>query len=102
MDAVTSFTAAVREIASGLRESDPSHPFLNRAAGEIDQLGRRLHGLGMVRDREVADCLTSAIQALDAAHTLAGTDRAETVSRAAAHLESAADHAGSGPAVRAP
>ena len=95
MGATPSFTEAVREIASGLRENAPHHTRLNRAASEIDQAGRKLHGLGLAHDREIADCFTAAIRELSASHTLPEEKRAETVRQAVSHLEAALGHAGS-------
>lgn len=87
----TSFTEAVRAVASELRESAPHRRVLNLAASRIDGLGRQLHGVGFVHDREIADGLTAAIRDLDAAHRLPQEERAETVGRAAAALDDAAD-----------
>lgn len=97
-----SFTEAVRAIASGLREYAHSHTYLNRASSEIDHLGRQLHGLGYVRDREIADCFTAALGELGAAHRLAEEERAEAVRRVACHLDAALAHAEAGVVPRAP
>lgn len=91
-----SFTEAIRAVAGGLREDARSHAHLNRAAAQIDDLGRRLHGLGYVRAREMADCLTAALADLDASHALPEETRAEAVHRAAGHLEDALEHAAAG------
>jgi hypothetical protein len=91
-----SFAEALRAIAGGLRESDPTHDHLNLAAVRIDQLGRRLHGLGFARDREIADAFTAAVGELAEAHLLPDEERGEGVRRAAAHLEAAAAHAEQG------
>ena len=96
MDGPPSFTEAIREIASGLRDEAPSHPRLNRAAAGIDQLGRRLHGIGYVRGGDIADCFTAALRELDAAHGLADEERAEAVQRAASRLEAALESAAAG------
>lgn len=98
MSAEPSFPEAVRAIASGLREHahSHSHTHLNRASSGIDHLGRRLHGLGYVRDREIADCFTAALGELSAAHDLAEDERAEAVRRVAGHLDAALAHAGEG------
>lgn len=92
----TSFTEAVRAIASELRESAPHHRVLNLAASRVDGLGRQLHGVCFVHDREIADGFTAAIRELDAAHGLPQDERAETVGRAAAALDAAADRMESG------
>ena len=102
MDGPPSFTEAIRDIANGLREDAPSHPHLNRAAAGIDHQGRRLHGLGYVRGREIADRLTAALGELGAAHDLADEGRAEAVHRAVRELEAALDHAAAGVAPPAP
>ena len=91
-----SFTRALRIIASGLREGSHEHGALNRAASEIDQLGRRLHGLGYLRAREIADCFTAALAELDAAHRVPDPLRGEAVHRAAIRLDAAAGHAAAG------
>ncbi|MEW5926249.1 MAG: hypothetical protein AB1941_02060 [Gemmatimonadota bacterium] len=88
-----SFPEAIRAIASGLREHPHSHVYLNRASSGIDHLGRQLHGLGYVRDREIADCFTAALAELSASHGLAEEDRAEAVRQVVGHLDSALDHA---------
>lgn len=88
---MTSFTEAVRATASELRESAPHHRVLNLAASRIDQLGRQLHGVGFVHDREIADCFTAAIRELHASHLLPQEERAETVGRAAAALDGAVE-----------
>lgn len=96
-----SFTEAIRTIASGLREHGHSHTSLNRASSGIDHLGRRLHGIGYVRDREIAGCFTAALGELSASHGLAEEDRAEAVQRVVSHLDAALAHAeaGVGPTV---
>lgn len=91
-----SFPEAVRALASGLREHPHSHVHLNRASSGIDHLGRRLHGLGYARDREIAACLSAALGELSAAHGLAEVERAEAVHRVAGHLDAALAHAGEG------
>ncbi|HEX2092771.1 MAG TPA: hypothetical protein VHG28_10230 [Longimicrobiaceae bacterium] len=88
-----SFTEAIRTIASGLRDHAHSHIYLNRASSGIDHLGRQLHGLGYVRDREIADCLTAALGELSASHGLAEEERAEAVHRVICHLDAALAHA---------
>ena len=96
MGAPPSFTEAIREIADGLAAARPTHVILNRASGGIDQLGRRLHGLGYVRSREMAGGFTAALAALDASHALPEEARAEAVRRAIDHLEGALEHAAAG------
>ena len=91
-----SFPDAIREIANELSGARPTHVVLNRASGGIDQLGRRLYGLGYVRSREIADCFTAALADLDAAHALPEESRAEAVRRAVGRLESALEHAAAG------
>ncbi|HEV2147004.1 MAG TPA: hypothetical protein VGR37_06360 [Longimicrobiaceae bacterium] len=97
-----SFTEAIRAIASGLREHAHSHPYLNRASSEIDHLGRQLHGLGHVRDREIADCLTAALGELSASHRLAEEERAGALHRVVCHLDAALAYAEEGVVSTAP
>jgi hypothetical protein len=91
-----SFTDAIRSIVAGLREGRPTHARVNGAAVGIDHLGRRLHGLGCVRDREIAGCFTAAVGALGACHPLPEEDRAAAVAAAIRHLTAAVAHAGEG------
>ncbi len=96
MDGPSSYSEAIRAVVGGLREGAPSHSHLNRAAARIDHLGRRLHGLGYVRGREIAACFTAALDELGASHVLPDEGRAEAVRRAIGHLEAALDHAAAG------
>jgi hypothetical protein len=96
------FPEAIRLIARGLRHDAPSHARLNGAAARIDHLGRRLHGLGCVRDREIAACFTAAIAELDASHGLAEGARGDAVLRAAAQMDAALVHADEGVLPRVP
>lgn len=89
MSAMSAFTGAVGEIARLLRENAPSHPVLNRAASQLDQLGRKLHGMGFVHDREIADCFTAAVGGLSACHALPEESRPEAVGEVVRHLEAA-------------
>lgn len=91
-----SFSEAIRAVADGMREQAPSHAQLNRAEVRIDHLGRQLHGLGLVRSREIAGCLTTALDELSASHALPEEERAEPVHRAVGQLEAALDHAAAG------
>lgn len=90
------FSESIRLIARGLRDDPPTHVRLNGAAARIDHLGRRLHGLGCVRDREIAGCFVAAIAELDASHALAEDARAESVLRAAGQMDAAFAHASEG------
>lgn len=90
------FTDAIRSIVAGLREGRPTHARVNGAASGIDHLGRRLHGLGWVRDREIADCFTAAVGELGACHPLPEEDRGEAVDAAVRHLEAALVHSEAG------
>ncbi|MFL5386842.1 MAG: hypothetical protein ACJ8GN_30485 [Longimicrobiaceae bacterium] len=101
MDGPSSFAEGIRAVAGGLREDAHSHTHLNRAASRIDDLGRRLHGLGYVRSREIADCFTAALADLDASHALPEETRAEAVRRAVGRLEGALEHAAAGVLPRA-
>lgn len=96
MGEAASFTGAIREIADGLCHARPTHGVLNRASSAIDQLGRRLHGLGYLRSREIADCFTAALADLDASHALPEETRAAAVRRAIGCLEGAREHAAAG------
>lgn len=102
MDAPSPFVEEIRAIVAGLRGDVRSHDRLNGAAWRIDHLGRQLHGLGFVRDREVADCFTSALGELGASHELPEEERAEAALRAARHLEAALAHAEEGVAPASP
>lgn len=88
-----SFIEAIRSIAGALRQNPHSHTHLNRAASEIDQLGRRLHGYGLVHEGVIAGCLTEAVRELGASNALPERERAEAVLRAVGQLEAAAAHA---------
>ena len=90
------FTDGIRAIVAGLREGPPTHPRVNGAAVSIDHLGRRLHGLGCVRDREIADCFTAAVGELGACHPLPEAERGAAVDAAIRHLDAAATHAEEG------
>jgi hypothetical protein len=92
----SSFTGAIADIARALRGGGDTHPALNRASSAIDHLGRRLHGLGYLRGREMADCFTAALLALDASHGVEGEQRREAVARAAGQLDASLDHAAAG------
>ena len=94
--ALSDFTASIGSIIAGLRGGAPSHARVNSAASAIDHLGRRLHGLGCVRDREIADCFTAAVGELGACHPLPEEDRGAAVAAAIRHLESALLHAEEG------
>jgi hypothetical protein len=96
MGEAPSFGDAIGEIANRLRGARPTHVVLNRASNEIDQLGRRLHGLGYLRAREIAECFTAALADLDGSHALAEEMRGEAVRRAAGWLEDAREHAAAG------
>jgi hypothetical protein len=96
MDAPPSFSDQIREIASGLREDARSHTQLNRAASGIDHLGRKLAGLGFVRDSEIGGCFNEALRELETSHGLRDEKRADALQRAAAQLDAAAAHAEAG------
>ncbi|CAA9370008.1 MAG: hypothetical protein AVDCRST_MAG89-4512 [uncultured Gemmatimonadetes bacterium] len=90
------FAEGIRSIVRGLQEEDRSHNHLNRAAFAIDQMGRLLHGVGYVRDREIADCLTAAVGELAGSHELPEENRRARVTEAIRHLDAALAHAGDG------
>lgn len=93
---LAAFADSIRSIIGGLRGGVPSHARVNGAASGIDHLGRRLHGLGCVRDREIADCFTAAVGELGACHPLPEADRGAAVDAAVGHLEAALVHAQEG------
>jgi hypothetical protein len=97
-----SYSDQIRDIANGLREDARSHVHLNRAASGIDHLGRKLAGLGFVRDREIGGCFNEALRELSTSHGLAEEKRAEAVQRAASHLDAALAHAEEGVLPAAP
>jgi hypothetical protein len=86
------FSDSITEIVDGLRDRSPSYFELNRAAAQIDHLGRLLHGHGWARDREIAACLTSAIAELHTSMELPESARTETTARAIGQLEAARAH----------
>ena len=95
-DEPSSFADAIGHIASELRGGRDTHGAVNRASGAIDHLGRRLHGMGYFRGREIAECFTAALAELETSHALPDEERREPVNRAADRLESAVVHAGAG------
>jgi hypothetical protein len=96
MDAPSSYAAAVAGIAERLRHELPSYANLNRAAGQIDHLGRLLHGLDCVRHVEIAASMMAAVAALQESTELPEPARTEGVARAVAQLETALIHIGAG------
>lgn len=92
----TSFAGQIRGIVSELRAAGPTHSALNRASSGIDQLGRRLYGLGYVRAGEIAQCFTAALADLDASHALPEETRPEAVRQVVDRLEEAVEHAAAG------
>jgi hypothetical protein len=96
------FAADIRAIAAGLRGGVPTHARVNGAASGIDHLGRRLHGLGFLRDREIAGCFTAAVNELGACHPLPEDERGTAVDAAIRHLDAAAAHAEAGVLPRPP
>ena len=92
----SSFADAIRRVAGELREGGRTHGAVNRASGAIDHLGRRLHGIGYLRGREIAECFTAALAELEACHGVAEDERAGAVDRAADRLQSALDYTEAG------
>jgi hypothetical protein len=90
------FTEAIRAVVRGLRDDAHTHARINDAAAAIDNLGRHLHGVGFVRDREIAGCFTAAFGELSASHALAEDARGASVNGAVRHLEAALLHAQAG------
>lgn len=91
-----SFTEQIRGIARALRDGGHTHVALNRASSAIDHLGRRLHGLGYLRAREIAACFSAALADLDASHGVPEEMRGETVHRAVCRMDAAMEHAAAG------
>ncbi len=94
--ALAPFADSIRSIITGLRAGVPTHARVNGAAVDIDHLGRRLHGFGWVRDREIAGCFTAAVGELGACHPLPEEDRGAAVDAAVRQLDAALVHAGEG------
>lgn len=92
----SSFADVIRAVSGELEEEPPSPVRLNRAAARIDQLGRRLHGLGWTRDHEIGGCLTAAVRELSRARDLPEVDRTESVRQAIRELETALTHTDAG------
>lgn len=90
------FVDELRRIARELRDGPASISLLNLAASDIDGLGRRLHGIGFVRDQEIAGCLSAAVRGLGEAREIPEPGRATAIDRAVHQLEAAADLAGAG------
>ncbi len=90
------FADDIRALVAGLREGAPTHARVNGAAAGIDHLGRRLHGLGCVRDREIAGCFTAAVGELHACNPLPEEERGTAVDAAVRHLDAAAAYAEEG------
>ncbi|HEX6368913.1 MAG TPA: hypothetical protein VF006_08270 [Longimicrobium sp.] len=94
--APAAFADGIRSIIAGLRAGVPSHARVNGAAAGIDHLGRRLHGLGWVRDHEIAGCFTAAVGELGACHPLPEEERGTAVDAAVRHLDAALAHTAEG------
>ena len=82
-----SFTDEIRAVGTELRVGDLTPARLNHAGVRIDQLGRRVHGLGWVRDHEIGVCLTVAVRELIRARGLADLERAQAVRNSLDQLE---------------
>lgn len=85
----SSFADVIRDVRSELKMEPLSPVQLNRAAARIDQLGRRLHGVGWVRGHEMGGCLTAAVRELSQARGLAEVERAASVQEAMRQLDAA-------------
>jgi hypothetical protein len=95
-DASSSFADDIRRIAGELRDAGPTHTAVNRASSAIDYLGRRLHGIGYLRGREIAECFTVALAELETCHGVPEEERAGAVGRAADRLQAALDYTEAG------
>ena len=92
----SSFVDAIRELSSRLQVEPHSPVRLNHVADRVDQLGRRLYGLGWVREREIGRCLMAAVSELGLARELPEGGREDSVRQAVLHLQAAIEHAGQG------
>jgi hypothetical protein len=90
------FAEVLRGIVAELHAAEPSHTALNRAAIDVDRLGRHLGGLGLPNDRQIGKCFTGAIAALASAHAVEQEKRTGAVGRALAELRAALAHAENG------
>lgn len=101
---VPSFGDAIRVLSDELRLEPHSPDRLNQVASRIDQLGRRLHGHGWVRDHEIGGCLTAAVSGLTEARDQPEGDRGASVRQVLLQLEAALVHTEEGlrPAEAAP
>lgn len=95
-DESSSFTDAIRHIAGELRGGRTTNGTVNRESSATDHLGRRLHGMGFLRGREIAECFTAALAGLERSHALQEEEGREPVNRAADRLEAAVVHAEAG------
>lgn len=86
MTKLEAFHAEVGDIASALAAGSRSHAELNLAAARIDHLGRQLHGIGFVRESEIAKWLSAAVEGLLASHHLSAELAAAAVIEAASKM----------------
>lgn len=86
---VPSFVDEIRAICRELQAGPASQARLNRAGTRTDQLGRCVHGLGMLHDHEIGACLTLAVAELMRARGLPEIERVESVQEALRQLETA-------------
>lgn len=91
-----SFIEAVRAVSGELRREPLSPVRLNQIAARIDQLGRRVHGLGWTRDHEIGGCLAAAVRELSQARELPEVERNASVRRAIRELDTALMHTDEG------
>ena len=89
MSDISSFLTEIRDISGDLRLEPHSPVGLNRAAVRIDQLGRRVHGLGLAHDHEIGVCLGAAVRELTVAQGLPEAQRIESVREATRSLDAA-------------
>jgi hypothetical protein len=86
---VPSFVDEMGAICGDLRSEPLSRAHLNRAGTRTDQLGRCVHGLGLIHDHDIGLCLTVAVGELMRARGLAETERIAPVGEALRQLETA-------------
>ena len=84
-----SFVEAIHAISGELRLEPHTRIQLNQIASRIDQLGRRVHGLGWTRDHEIGGCLTAAARELSRARDVPEVERDAAVRQAIRELETA-------------
>lgn len=83
---------ALFTLAGEVRLEHHSPMGLNQLAARIDQLGRRLHGLGWTREHDMGGCLSAAVGELSRARGVPEMERTASVRDAVHQLEAALTH----------